>query len=117
VRRIFVCVLLLAACGRTPTIEPVLLYVAVVDGSDNPATNAEVELRDTSQVIDVRPTDGDGIATFRYPGDGRYMLRAENDPQCCFGEGELDTVITSPDDAVIVVMTIGPCPTWSPPGC
>jgi len=117
VRPSIVTALLLSACGRTPTIDAVLLYVAVVDAADNPITSAEVELRDTTHVIDVRPTDGDGIATFRYPGDGRYMLHARNDPQCCWGDGELDTVITDPDDTVIVVMTIGPCPTWSPTGC
>lgn len=116
-RRILVTAVLLAACGRTPTIEPVLLYVAVVDGADNPISTADVELRDATHLVDVRATDGDGIATFRYPGDGRYTLHASNDPQCCFGEGELDTVITTPDDTVIVVITIGPCPTWSPPGC
>lgn len=116
-RHALVAGILVAGCGRTPTISPALLFVATVDGADDPVSGADVELRDAERVIEVRRTDGDGIATFRYPGGGRYTLTATADPQCCFGTGTLDVVVTERDETVDLEMTIGPCPTWIPPGC
>lgn len=107
----------LAGCGRGPFPEPALLYVQVVDADDNPLSHCDVELLDGERVRGHRRCGDDGTVVFPFPGVGSYRIHASNDPQCCFGDGATDVVITRPDELVVVEVALGPCPTWTPPYC
>jgi hypothetical protein len=117
VRRLLATVGVMLSCGRTPTIEPETFRVATVDNGDNPLRHAQVSLYDGERRLATRRTDADGMVTFTYPGAGRYRVHAKNDPECCWGDADVDVALTEPDEVVLVEVQIGPCPTYSPTWC
>lgn len=111
--------LLLGACGRTPTSTTPDLMVQVVDEADDAVGGAEVDLAMTGEprVLGSARTDGYGVATFAYPGNGTYELAARTDLTCCYREGTLEVTLLDPNRIIILPTATGPCPTAIPPDC
>ncbi|HET6584048.1 MAG TPA: carboxypeptidase-like regulatory domain-containing protein [Nannocystaceae bacterium] len=110
-----------SACGRTPLFSAPVLFVQVVDESGDGVPRADIELRglddDGEPVVAHAHADSDGVASFAYPGAGRYDLRATTDWVCCAHEGTLATTVTGPNELVVVETVTGLCPTWVPTSC
>jgi hypothetical protein len=112
--------LLVGACGRTPAFSGPELLVQVVDEGDDALAGADVDLVTTDEeprVLGRAHTDGYGVATFEYPGNGTYSLRATTDFRCCYHEGILEVTLLDPSRIVVLETVTGPCPTWTPTSC